>query len=479
MMIMPNQSPLLAGYIMPHPPVIVPGVETGVMKADQTVRAMKQLADDLAVRQPETVVLISPHAPLFSDYLFTYDEPELTGDLSAFGAPEIYLSIKQDQPLLDQFLKNVQEKGISAGSLKASQLRRFNLDTRLDHGAMVPLYFLNHAASFKLVVMASAGLPLEQLYTIGEQIHRAANMLGRKIVIVASGDQSHKVNRASPYGAVPEGAQYDNQLVAALKRGDRASVLNIDPKIRQRASECGYRAIVMLLGAFSHRAISSMVLSYEAPYGIGYCVARIVEHPDQTSEEPDPMETTIRNRWEAVKEHKNLASAPVRIARQTLERKIRKGTEPAAGDFQDLIDREPWLRDRAGIFVSLKKQGELRGCIGTTAPTTPSIVDEIIQNAISAATRDPRFNPVTADELPDLTISVDVLGQPERVESKNDLDPSRYGVIVRKGMRSGLLLPDLDGVDTVDEQWAIVCRKAGISPDSVESIERFRVTRYT
>jgi AmmeMemoRadiSam system protein A len=144
-----------------------------------------------------------------------------------------------------------------------------------------------------------------------------------------------------------------------------------------------------------------------------------------------------------------------------------------------LIDREPWLRDRAGIFVSLKKQGELRGCIGTTAPTTPSIVDEIIQNAISAATRDPRFNPVTADELPDLTISVDVLGQPERVESKNDLDPSRYGVIVRKGMRSGLLLPDLDGVDTVDEQWAIVCRKAGISPDSVESIERFRVTRYT
>lgn len=476
---MPNQSSLLAGYIMPHPPVIVPGVETGTIKASQTVHAMRQLADDLAVRQPETVVLISPHAPLFSDYLFAYDEPELTGDLSAFGAPEVYLSIKQDQALLDQFLRNVQEKGISAGSLKASQLRRFNLDTKLDHGAMVPLYFLNQAATFRLVVMASAGLPLEQLYTIGEQIRRAAAMLERKIVIVASGDQSHKVNGASPYGSVPEGAQYDNQLVEALKRGDRTSVLNMDPQIRQRASECGYRAIVMLLGAFSHRAISSTVLSYEAPYGIGYCVARIVERPDQPCEEPDPMQLAIRNHRETVKELKDRASAPVRIARQTIEQKIRKGIEPVSNTFQDLIDCNPWMLDRAGVFVSLKKQGELRGCIGTTAPTTPSIVEEIIQNAISAATRDPRFNPVTADELPDLSISVDVLGQPERVESKDDLDPSMYGVIVKKGTRSGLLLPDLDGVDTVDDQWAIVCRKAGISPDSVESIERFRVTRYT
>jgi AmmeMemoRadiSam system protein A len=136
------------------------------------------------------------------------------------------------------------------------------------------------------------------------------------------------------------------------------------------------------------------------------------------------------------------------------------------------------LAGRAGVFVSLKKKGELRGCIGTFGPTQPTIAAEIIRNAVSAGTQDPRFWPVEAAELPQLDISVDILSAPERVDSLDELDAKKYGVIVRRGGRSGLLLPDLAGVDSVHEQVAIAMQKAGIAPSEEIELYRFTVTRY-
>lgn len=136
------------------------------------------------------------------------------------------------------------------------------------------------------------------------------------------------------------------------------------------------------------------------------------------------------------------------------------------------------LQGQAGVFVSLKKRGQLRGCIGTFAPTQPTIGEEIIQNAVSAGTEDPRFSPVRLSELPEIEISVDILGAPEKINSLAALDPQKYGVIVRRGRRSGLLLPDLEGVDTVTEQVTIAMEKAGISPEEEIDLYRFTVTRY-
>ena len=142
-------------------------------------------------------------------------------------------------------------------------------------------------------------------------------------------------------------------------------------------------------------------------------------------------------------------SKPAKLARQSLEFYLsRKQAMPVP------VDLPEDLKGKAGVFVSLKKQGKLRGCIGTFAPTQPSIAAEIISNAISAATRDPRFWAVELDELDQLSISVDILSAPEQVYSLDDLDVKKYGVIVRKGSRSGLLLPDLEGVDTVEDQIA-------------------------
>jgi AmmeMemoRadiSam system protein A len=137
------------------------------------------------------------------------------------------------------------------------------------------------------------------------------------------------------------------------------------------------------------------------------------------------------------------------------------------------------LRAPGAAFVSLhRRTGELRGCIGTTSPTQPSLAREIVRNAIQAANRDPRFEPVGPDELADLVYKVDVLTEPERVNGPEDLDPVRYGIIVRQGPFTGLLLPDLPQVRTVEEQVGIACLKAGIYPGGEIELYRFTVDRF-
>jgi AmmeMemoRadiSam system protein A len=138
----------------------------------------------------------------------------------------------------------------------------------------------------------------------------------------------------------------------------------------------------------------------------------------------------------------------------------------------------PEMKEEAGVFVSLKKHGQLRGCIGTFEPTQSNVAEEIVQNAISAAMRDPRFNPVRPDELGELEYSVDVLTAPELVKSKEELDPKKYGLIVQCGYRRGLLLPDLEGVKDVQTQFDICCQKGGISGNEPVKLYRFQVKRY-
>lgn len=169
----------------------------------------------------------------------------------------------------------------------------------------------------------------------------------------------------------------------------------------------------------------------------------------------------------------DLTIHPAELARRVLQYYLKEGKLPALP--QPL---PPEYQVRAGVFVSLKKEGQLRGCIGTFEPARENLAEEIAANAVSAAVRDPRFPPVEDKELPGLDLSVDILGPVEKVESKDQLDPKQYGIIVRKGSRSGLLLPDLEGVETVEQQVEIARRKAGIAPAETVELYRFKVTRY-
>jgi AmmeMemoRadiSam system protein A len=162
----------------------------------------------------------------------------------------------------------------------------------------------------------------------------------------------------------------------------------------------------------------------------------------------------------------------VNLAKEAVESYIRKGKMPEPRELT------PEMRERAGVFVSLHKRGQLRGCIGTFEPAKDNVAEEIIANAISSSTMDPRFPPVNASELDDLEYSVDILTKPEPVTDINQLDPMTYGVIVESGWKRGLLLPDLEGVDSVEEQIAICRLKAGISAGEPVNLYRFQVTRF-
>lgn len=476
---MKSYQTVLAGAVMPHPPILMPGVHTGSHQAGQTDQAMREIAETLIQAQPDTVVVVSPHAPMFSDYLFMYDGQEVHGHFGRFGAMETRFTYKQDTELRDQLIHELEQAGVSGGCLSPGQMRRLQVDRDLDHGVLVPLYYLQQLKpELTILAMSSSHLPLPDIYRAGQALAAAAETLGRRIVIIASGDQSHKVNEASPYGVNPDGSVYDQAVCAGIQKGNALDLLSIDPQVAGRAAECGYRSMIMMLGAFSRQALQGHLFSYEAPYGIGYCVG-LLRPADDRKDQMDAFEQLLLTRQDRLRKRQETASFPVQTAWQALTGHLRDGHIPEVDAIRgDPADREFWLGRRAGVFVSLHKWGDLRGCIGTTAPTQSSVVAEIIHNAIQAALHDPRFDPLSPDELDDLDISVDVLDEPEPVEDRARLDPEKFGVIVAHGGRRGLLLPDLDGVDTVEDQLAIACRKAGIPENTSYRIERFQVTRY-
>ena len=233
------------------------------------------------------------------------------------------------------------------------------------------------------------------------------------------------------------------------------------------AGECGYRSILVALGVAEASAPSCEVISYEAPFGVGYLVAQLVSVRDT-----EPLAT---GRADGSSAQFRPAEIPA-LARLVIETFVATGK---------IIDAPEPLSDlltaRAGCFVSIKTvDGDLRGCIGTVEPVTDTLAEEIIANAVSAATRDPRFPPVAKSELPGLKYSVDVLSAPEPT-TLGELDPKIYGVIVEDegGSNRGLLLPNLAGIDSAVQQVEIASRKAGIKPNASLKLYRFRSDRYS
>jgi AmmeMemoRadiSam system protein A len=323
----------------------------------------------------------------------------------------------------------------------------------LDHGVMVPIYFLVEGMKgAPLVPLTFSLMPLSAHFTFGQAIRQASERAGKRVAIVASGDLSHRLIPSAPAGYDPMGEVFDRQLVDAIRSYDVPAVLGLDEALIDRAGECGLRSVVILLGALDGLNVKPEIISYEGPFGVGYLVAAFnIEEKEAEGGEMHPL---------------------TRLARDTVESFTREGKLPKPKELT------PEMQEKAGVFVSIKMHGQLRGCIGTFEPKHPNVAEEIIDNAVSSAFRDPRFLPVTEEELPDLTFNVDVLTRPEPVESEEGLDPRRYGVIVESGNRRGLLLPDLEGVDTVKQQIDICCQKAGILPDEPVKLYRFEVKRY-
>ena len=457
-----------AAFMVPHPPLIVPEVGRGGEKQiEKTADAYRRVAEEIAGLKPETIIISSPHAVMYRDYFHISPGREARGSFADFRAPEVKFRVEYDADLRDAVCRLARERGLPAGT-------EGERDPRLDHGVMVPLYFIRKTLpEFRLLRLGLSGLSWEDHYALGQVIQMAAEETGRRVVFVGSGDLSHKLKASGPYGFAPEGPEYDEKVMDVCGRGAFGELMEFSEDFCDRAAECGHRSFLIMAGALDGMAVEAEEMCHQDVTGVGYgiCAFR-PKGEDKARRFLDIRREAEEKRLEGIRK----ASDPwADLARQSVESYVsRRRVMPVPEGLP-----EEMTRTRAGAFVSIHKNGALRGCIGTIAPTRDTLAEEIIQNAVSAAARDPRFDPITPDELKWLEIHVDVLELPEDIESEDELDVKEYGVIVSRGHRRGLLLPDLEGVDTAARQVAIARQKAGIAPDEKVKLQRFRVVRHT
>ena len=470
--------PLLASFMVPHPPLIVPQVGRGNEKqVAATIASYEKVADEIAALHPDTIIITSPHQTMYADYFHISPGISAKGSFAKFGAPQVKFSEEYDEELADKISEIADSKGFPSGTLGEES-------SALDHGTMVPLWFIrNKYKGGKIVRIGLSGLPLTDHYKLGMIICEAVDSLDRKAVFVASGDLSHKLQDYGPYGFAEEGPQYDERIMDVMGRAAFGELFDFSESFCDKAAECGHRSFVIMAGAWDGRSVSVRKYSHEDVTGVGYGICSFYPEEGEAKERLF-LKDYLNKEEKKLSDMKAASDIYVRLARLSLESYIRDRRrislpEELLNIAESSETPEDLLNRRAGAFVSIHKFGKLRGCIGTISPTAPNLAQEIANNAISASTRDPRFDAITEDELPMLEVNVDVLGEPEDIDSKDKLDVKRYGVIVsaRDGRR-GLLLPDLEGVDTVDDQVDIAMRKGGIRPGEKYYLQRFEVVRH-
>lgn len=462
---------LVAGFMVPHPPMIIPDVGRGSeSKIQETIDSYEKVAKEIAAIEPDTIIITSPHSTMYSNYFHISPGKEAKGDFGDFRASGVKFEEEYDFELVNQIEEKTFDDGFPAGF-------EGEREKKLDHGTMVPLYFIRKFyKGGRIVRIGLSGLSLVDHYQLGIYIRDAVNEMGRKAVFVASGDLSHKLQDYGPYGFAKEGPEYDKRIMDVSGRAAFDEMLEFDEDFCDKAAECGHRSFVIMAGAFDGLNVDANVLSHQDVTGVGYGI--VTFYPGTENEN----RCFLQKQQLKVEEKYTHSDGYVLLAREVIELYIKerrklKIPDDISENLMGMLPEEMFSR-RAGAFVSIHKHGSLRGCIGTIGPATNSLAQEIINNAISASTRDPRFDPITEEELKWLEINVDILGDAEDIDSKEQLDVKRYGVIVSCGRRRGLLLPDLEGVDDVDTQISIAMKKGGIKPEDDYKLQRFEVVRH-
>jgi AmmeMemoRadiSam system protein A len=438
---------ICCAVLMCHAPIVIPQI-AGLRQADcaRTTQGMRETARALLAHEPQLLVLISPHAPRHETSWGIVQDHALRGSFARFGYPEVRLQFPSAPAAAEALANAAKGYGLSTHPVPG---------TPLDHGALVPLFFVHEAGYQGPVVVVAPPFPGTQTEVLfGEVVREAARATGERWAVLASGDMSHRLTEDAPLGFDPHGRRFDDAFVDFVRSGDLRSAIGLEPRLTDRAGEDVVQSAAVAAGSIAFRTRGLKVFSYEGPFGVGYLEALLYSERAEIKHRDPPREL-------------------VRIALAAIEHELR-------GKHYDPPHLEaPW-HDPRPVFVTLRDaSGELRGCIGRTEPIHATLSEEIADCATAAATRDYRMPPVELDELQHLCIEVSVLDDPEPVENRAELDPRRYGLIVTRGLRRGVLLPNVEGVNTFADQLRIALQKGGISANEPYRLERFTVSKVT
>ena len=301
-----------AAFMVPHPPLIVPAVGRGGEKQIQkTTNAYERVADEIAKIAPETIIITSPHSIMYSDYFHISPGNGAKGSLARFNAPEVSFDEKYDEKLVEAINDIAYEESFPAGTLGER-------DPELDHGTMVPLWFIrNKYKAGKIVRIGLSGLGLLDHYRFGQIIQKAVADTNRRVVFVASGDLSHKLQDYGPYGFSKEGPVYDERIMDVAKRAAFDEMFDFKEDFCEKAAECGHRSFVIMAGALDGKEIKAEVYSHQDVTGVGYGIASF--YPIGENDNRHFRERYITKLKESISETKHSADAYVNLAWQSLE----------------------------------------------------------------------------------------------------------------------------------------------------------------
>ncbi len=507
---------VIAAYVMPHPPMAIPEVANERKHlVGHTIAAMREAACRLRDLAPETVFIITPHATSYIDHIHLSGGTAARGSFAELGRADLLYDVLYDTELVDRVCKRAEHEGIATSTTSAEE-------ASLDPGFLIPFHFIREVFAEKeyltpLFVRCSIScLSPADHYRFGEIVSRVAQKMHRRVAVVASADLSHRLSPEGPYGYTPEGPMFDSMVCGALSSAEFLPLLTIERSLCREAAECGLRSLQIMAGTLDETRVAADLLSYEGPFGVGYAVASFVP-TDDIGTDPSRDYLSAFEAWyeQSRVRRRSHEDAFVSLARKSLETYVLTGevldtTEllntgealnasevsdasealntseaPERTDSaHEMLERtdsatEELLQSHAGVFVTIRKAGDLRGCIGTIMPQNSTLASEIRTNAIAAGSSDPRFPSVTADELDDLVYEVDVLHEPESC-TLEELNPARYGVVVSTpDGRRGLVLPNMEGISSVDEQIVAAALKGGIALGRDEvHYQRFRVARH-
>ena len=362
---------IVAAFMVPHPPMIVPEVGRGSEnQVERTIKAYEKVADEIAALKPETIIISSPHSIMYSDYFHISPGSGAVGSFADFGAPQVKFEVEYDEELVKLVAARAEQVHFPAGTLGEK-------NPALDHGTMVPLWFiLKKYKDFKLVRTGLSGYDLLKHYEYGMMIKDAVESLERRVVYVASGDLSHKLQSYGPYGFAEEGPLYDKRIMDVCSAARFGELFDFDENFCQKAAECGHKSFVIMAGALDGQAVEATQYSHEDVTGVGYGICSFIPNGQDASRHF--LEARLQQVEDELLQKRIKSDAWVKLARESAEYFVKNGQELELPSWVP----EELLKTRAGAFVSVHKFGALRGCIGTIAATKENLALEIIHNAV-------------------------------------------------------------------------------------------------
>jgi len=343
--------------LVPHPPIVVKEIGKGEEKAAQkTIDGMQEVAKDIRQKAPGVILFITPHGPIFQDAIAILARKELKGDFSDFRAREVRFAKRNHLELAERIRKYANEEGIWCALVDPDLEREYHISGDLDHGVMVPMYFIDQEyTDYQIVHITYGLLPGEELYRFGMCVQKGIQDMQEDAVVIASGDLSHRLTKDAPAGYHPKGKEFDETLINSLAEWKIETLFSLPPELCRDAGECGLRSVQVMLGACDGYEVQPEVLSYEGPFGVGYGVAKM--EIGEFHESRKMFSRIKQARMEQMKAIRNAEDEYVRLAREALETYVKYGKTIEVPKTAS----EEMLRNRAGVFVSFKKSRRIEG----------------------------------------------------------------------------------------------------------------------